>query len=119
MTDLIIEINDNCSICLDEKKLRKIFITECNHTFHKKCINKWLDKSDTCPICRKILTNDIERKNKITNKKIILYLIFLFIGVLLMLIGTVSDNYYIIVVGIIITFITVFVILLDFSCDIF
>lgn len=25
----------------------------CGHEFHKKCIEKWLETSTSCPICRK------------------------------------------------------------------
>ncbi len=27
----------------------------CNHKFHKKCLFEWLNKSFTCPLCRKRL----------------------------------------------------------------
>ena len=45
-----------CSVCLDEKSdhdnsVYKM-ITQCNHYFHKKCIDKWLKKNASCPICR-------------------------------------------------------------------
>jgi hypothetical protein len=39
----------------------KIFIN-CGHSFHKKCLNSWMKKSNSCPICR------LEIKNCITNK---------------------------------------------------
>ena len=40
-----------CSICLDtDKKL--IVKTNCSHTFHLKCIEKSLDYSKLCPMCR-------------------------------------------------------------------
>lgn len=30
----------------------------CNHMFHEKCINAWLDTHHVCPMCRKDL-NDL------------------------------------------------------------
>ena len=43
-----------CSICLEKinKCERNITLTECNHTFHKKCLKQWLNKNNTCPNCR-------------------------------------------------------------------
>ena len=41
-----------CSICLYEKKdsiFRKLV---CNHQFHIECIEEWLSKNISCPICR-------------------------------------------------------------------
>lgn len=58
----IIFYNENikqksCSICLEEyKKNEKIFLSNCEHIFHSKCINSWLNNNITCPICRQILS---------------------------------------------------------------
>jgi len=51
-------INETCSICFDEFKENefKRSLDECNHTFHKKCIDKWFRKNSSsmnCPLCRK------------------------------------------------------------------
>lgn len=46
---------DCCSICLDEYEVgdRVRCIDPCNHTFHSKCIGKWLvERSATCPLCK-------------------------------------------------------------------
>ncbi|VAI48025.1 unnamed protein product [Triticum turgidum subsp. durum] len=43
-----------CSICLgeyDEKEILRIMPT-CRHNFHLSCIDIWLEKQTTCPICR-------------------------------------------------------------------
>lgn len=50
-------IDDTCSICFDTYKINqyKRKLNNCNHTFHKKCIDKWFKKNIdnmTCPICR-------------------------------------------------------------------
>lgn len=53
--------NKICSICLEPlyedytKKVSNIFVTSCNHAFHKACFQKYiLYKTNTakCPICR-------------------------------------------------------------------
>lgn len=47
--------NNKCTICLDDfteqTSVRKM---DCNHVFHKKCIDKWLlEYNYKCPMCRK------------------------------------------------------------------
>lgn len=46
---------DVCTICLESidkfnsSRRKKM---SCNHVFHKCCIQKWLQKNNTCPNCR-------------------------------------------------------------------
>ncbi|KAM7510977.1 hypothetical protein LguiB_009852 [Lonicera macranthoides] len=57
-------INDqlmNCAICLED------FLdgcectrTWCSHVFHYRCMIPWLVKSDSCPICRRVLRDKLE-----------------------------------------------------------
>ncbi len=50
--NVVIELQD-CVICLNLLELSQIVKKlSCNHEFHSKCINKWLEKNSTCPICR-------------------------------------------------------------------
>jgi hypothetical protein len=46
-----------CPICLDSLQLGEYKrILECNHCFHKKCIDKWFKKDHSeCPMCRKVI----------------------------------------------------------------
>ncbi|CAL5015360.1 unnamed protein product [Urochloa decumbens] len=43
-----------CSICLGEYKEKEILriIPTCRHNFHLACLDLWLQKQTTCPICR-------------------------------------------------------------------
>ena len=39
-----------CCICNDS--VDKLVKLHCNHTFHHNCIQTWIQKSNTCPLCR-------------------------------------------------------------------
>ena len=45
---------NTCSICLEN--LSDDYKLVCNHVFHKECITYWLTKSNTCPLCRTVIT---------------------------------------------------------------
>ena len=40
-----------CPICQDKLE-DDIHTLECNHKYHKKCIDIWLNQTNTCPYCR-------------------------------------------------------------------
>uniref|UniRef100_A0A1A9W0L8 RING-type domain-containing protein n=1 Tax=Glossina brevipalpis TaxID=37001 RepID=A0A1A9W0L8_9MUSC len=43
----------SCAICIDDLLSKEIIRTlQCNHRFHVKCIDKWLQSHSTCPMCR-------------------------------------------------------------------
>ena len=71
-------INDNiindtksiitCTICIDEIILtnENTIKLECEHFYHKDCINKWLENNNNCPICREVTEYKIlNNKNNI------------------------------------------------------
>jgi hypothetical protein len=55
---------DECSICFDEITRNQSKTLTCKHTYHKKCINLWLEKNIKCPLCRAPVQNS-NRQNKI------------------------------------------------------
>ena len=45
----------NCNICMEKIK-NEFVMTNCkcrNIIYHKKCIEKWFNISNTCPFCKK------------------------------------------------------------------
>ena len=46
------EAKESCSICLAEFEGGKgAELPNCSHIFHEKCIKKWLEQKNTCPLC--------------------------------------------------------------------
>lgn len=44
----------SCPICLDQfEEEQEVRFLWCLHRFHKNCVDQWLDKHTTCPICKK------------------------------------------------------------------
>lgn len=42
-----------CAVCLSEcTEGQNIITLRCNHSFHVNCITSWLQRRNTCPICR-------------------------------------------------------------------
>ncbi|XP_060582016.1 RING finger protein 215-like [Ruditapes philippinarum] len=45
--------NDTCAICLEKFFLKqKLRVLPCGHYFHTKCVDPWLVRSHTCPLCK-------------------------------------------------------------------
>lgn len=55
---------DKCAICL--VKFKGVDIIKefpCKHIFHKDCILKWLSKSNSCPLCKHDISQEIKAVN--------------------------------------------------------
>ncbi|XP_009590909.1 putative RING-H2 finger protein ATL69 [Nicotiana tomentosiformis] len=50
-----------CAICLSDYCAKDLVrcIPECQHCFHVDCVDEWLRKSGTCPICRSSPPNSL------------------------------------------------------------
>ncbi|WOL13290.1 putative E3 ubiquitin-protein ligase RHB1A [Canna indica] len=50
---------DVCPICLEEYDSdNPLIMTKCEHHFHLSCILEWMERSDTCAICDKVMMID-------------------------------------------------------------
>lgn len=53
------EDEDVCPTCLDEYTIENPkIITQCSHHFHLGCIYEWMERSDNCPVCGKVMAFD-------------------------------------------------------------
>ncbi len=55
--DELLNNNEHCNICMETFVAGqfKRCLPNCKHLFHKKCIDRWLKKNASCPICRNTL----------------------------------------------------------------
>ena len=43
-----------CVVCLSEfQPGEQVRTLRCNHSFHKDCVDTWLHRNKTCPICKR------------------------------------------------------------------
>lgn len=49
-----------CPICQESLRITSISALACGHTFHFECIVQWLERSKTCPSCRRAI-GDLKR----------------------------------------------------------
>ncbi|KAJ6675435.1 hypothetical protein OIU85_011579 [Salix viminalis] len=54
-----------CSICLGEYQEKEVLriMPKCGHNFHLSCIDVWLRKHSTCPVCRFSIQDSFEAKH--------------------------------------------------------
>ncbi|KAG9484888.1 RING finger protein 122-like isoform X2 [Eleutherodactylus coqui] len=46
-----------CAVCLEEFKLtEELGLCTCTHAFHTKCLMKWLEVRNSCPMCNKTIS---------------------------------------------------------------
>lgn len=43
--------SEQCAICIEDLSGEQQTL-ECSHAFHSECIISWLDRSNSCPLCR-------------------------------------------------------------------
>ena len=65
----------NCPICYTDINSKDELITTCKHTFHKKCIKKWIASgiNNTCPLCRSKMVYVKWKSWKICGRYFIIY----------------------------------------------
>ncbi|GBM91820.1 hypothetical protein AVEN_15699-1 [Araneus ventricosus] len=50
---------ENCFICLEDYDKKSASFLPCSHSFHPQCIEGWLGKKNSCPVCRTKVNNNI------------------------------------------------------------
>jgi hypothetical protein len=60
-----------CGICYDELNVKNCVTTPCNHSFCNTCFFTWLDKKETCALCRTTLLNDDVVRERAENLQVI------------------------------------------------
>ena len=69
--DLLDEANKECCVCLESHSIgSNATRLPCGHLFHRPCIENWITKNCTCPVCRFELETDnasyeVHRKERI------------------------------------------------------
>ncbi|KAH0948988.1 hypothetical protein HN011_005981 [Eciton burchellii] len=61
-------MNLSCPICQECIPLDGLFSTSCGHLFHRHCLISWLERSTTCPKCRKQLARNSVHRIYITKE---------------------------------------------------
>lgn len=59
----VTKCNEKCSICLLEFNSSQLLkkLPDCEHFYHADCIIRWLEQTNTCPICRhEYPTDDVD-----------------------------------------------------------
>ncbi|TFK34677.1 hypothetical protein BDQ12DRAFT_613122, partial [Crucibulum laeve] len=53
------DCDKRCPICLDdyESTSTVLKLRECSHWMHRDCLQQWLGTANTCPVCRKPVSN--------------------------------------------------------------
>ena len=80
-----------CIICLDEAEIEWREL-ECQHGYHKQCIENWIIINARCPLCMKDINEKIERPidasviEELHNRAILRYLIFIFCVVVVIIV---------------------------------
>jgi hypothetical protein len=49
-------VDDTCKICskeIDSDAIVAVLPCNNNHVFHSSCIEKWFDRKNSCPTCKK------------------------------------------------------------------
>ena len=46
------KLTDMCSICYDRLSKGRALMTKCDHVFHYRCIRRWLNQNQNCPMCK-------------------------------------------------------------------
>ena len=52
MDEKLCDNKEECPICLEDLNSNDSKVLVCKHSFHKLCIDTWLERKNICPLCR-------------------------------------------------------------------
>lgn len=64
-------LDNQCSICLNQMTEETRWTTNCQHSFHRQCLDIWENNHSSCPLCRTNLHNHQRRNAVILNGNIL------------------------------------------------
>ncbi|XP_063067273.1 RING finger protein 122 [Engraulis encrasicolus] len=58
---------ETCVVCLEDFIIKdELGVLPCQHTFHKRCLGKWLQVRGVCPMCNHFINGPRERDSLAT-----------------------------------------------------
>lgn len=48
----VVKLGIDCSVCTEDIGTKGVYNLACGHLFHRGCLDPWLIKHNTCPMCR-------------------------------------------------------------------
>ena len=63
-------LKSECVICFANiENVQDIRLLNCQHLFHDECIDKWLQKKPSCPVCKKEFKKERQLKVFVRNQE--------------------------------------------------
>uniref|UniRef100_UPI00358E9829 RING finger protein 24-like isoform X2 n=1 Tax=Myxine glutinosa TaxID=7769 RepID=UPI00358E9829 len=57
-----LSLQETCAVCLEDfKEKDELAVCPCKHAFHRKCLVKWLEIRNSCPMCNKAVAQHVEQ----------------------------------------------------------
>ncbi|XP_042562438.1 RING finger protein 122-like [Clupea harengus] len=58
---------ETCVVCLEDFRIKdELGVLPCQHTFHKRCLGKWLQVRGVCPMCNYLISGPLEQRHSLT-----------------------------------------------------
>jgi hypothetical protein len=61
--------DEGCPVCCDKIESTDATTLACGHGFHHSCLQTWLERNPSCPMCRQDASEDLELECRVCNKK--------------------------------------------------